>query len=83
MEERSLATYPTWERYVVLAHAVMNLSIRDRRHLFQLACTATSETFFPHFGFTLAEFATWYVLGDKRRAAVAPPPPRGVDLVAG
>ena len=67
--ERALLTYPTWERYTILAHVVMNLSIRDRRHVFQLAraADATPDLFFPQYGFTLAEFAVWYTLGDTHR----------------
>lgn len=69
--EHHLLTYPTWERYTVLSHVISNLSIRDRRQIFMLArntptCFST-ELFFPHFGFTLAEFAVWYTLGDNRR----------------
>ena len=70
--ERALLTYPTWERYTILAHVIMNLSIRDRRQIFQLtrgASAATPDLFFPEYGFTLAEFAVWYTLGDTHRKA--------------
>lgn len=69
--ERHLITYPTWERYTILAHVISNLTIRDRRQIFHLArSTNTSffaDLFFPNYGFTLAEFAVWYILGDNRR----------------
>lgn len=69
--ERQLITYPTWERYTILAHVISSLTIRDRRQIFQLArSTNTSfipDLFFPNYGFTLAEFAVWYTLGDNRR----------------
>ena len=69
--ERHLITYPTWERYTVLAHVISNLTIKDRRQIFQLARSANTsffpDVFFPNFGFTLAEFAVWYILADKRR----------------
>ena len=67
---RDLLTYPTWERYTVLAHAIGGLSVRDRRNVFQLvrrAAEVSPDLFFPLYGFTLAEFAVWHVLGDTRR----------------
>ena len=68
--ERDLLTYPTWERYVVLSHVISNLSIRDRRSIFLLARSepkASPNLFFPHFGFTLSEFALFYMLSEARR----------------
>jgi hypothetical protein len=69
--ERQLITYPTWERYTVLAHVISSLTIRDRRQIFQLARSTNTyffaDLFFPNYGFTLAEFAVWYTLGDNRR----------------
>lgn len=70
MEERDLLTYPTWERYTILSHAIAHLSVRDRRHIFQLVRRAddlTPDLFFPQYGFTLSEFAVWHILGDTRR----------------
>lgn len=56
-----MATYPTWERYTVLAHVVSQLTVRDRRLIFQLVRKegerATGDLFFPRYGFTLSEFA--------------------------
>lgn len=72
--ERDLITYPTWEKYTVLAHAITKLSIKDRRHIFQLARNAEHvcpDLLFPEFGFTLSEFAVWYTLGDGRRKTKA------------
>jgi hypothetical protein len=68
--ERALLTYPTWERYTVLAHAIAGLSVRDRRAIFQLVRRVeapTSDLFFPEYGFTLGEFAVWSVLGDRKK----------------
>ncbi len=70
--DRNLITYPTWERYTVLSHSILQLSVRERRQIFLLARNATlqnpsQDLFFPSFGFTLAEFAVWYILGDTRR----------------
>ena len=68
--ERSLLTYPTWERYTVLSHTISRLTTRERRRIFMIARgeRATSgDLFFPRAGFTLAEFAVWYTLGDTTR----------------
>lgn len=66
-----LTTYPTWQRYTVLAHCIASLTVRERRRVFQLARKSGgdwSAVFFPKYGFTLSEFAVWYTLGDRRRA---------------
>jgi hypothetical protein len=67
--ERQLITYPTWERYTVLAHVISSLTIRDRRKIFQLTRSTSfvPDLFFPNYGFTLAEFAVWNTLGVSRR----------------
>lgn len=69
---QELQTYPTWERYTVLSNCILQLTIRDRRRIFHLARQIEenqefTDVFFPHFGFTLSEFAVWYMLGDLRR----------------
>lgn len=68
--ERDLLTYPTWERYSVLSKVISTLSIRDRRQIFLLARSHVNpcpDLFFPRYGFTLSEFAVWYLLADTRR----------------
>lgn len=68
--ERQLLTYPTWERYTVLAHCIAQLSLRDRRRILQIARRLRSEwkdVFLPSLGITLTEFAVWYTLGEKRK----------------
>lgn len=70
--QREMLTYPTWERYTVLSHVISNMTIRDRRIVFQHTrshATCCEDVFFPRFGFTLGEFAVWYTLGDRRRKA--------------
>lgn len=70
MEERDLLTYPTWERYTILSHIIARLTVRDRRHIFQLVRRTedvSPDVFFPAYGFTLSEFAVWHILGDTRR----------------
>ena len=70
MDERDLLTYPTWERYTILSSRIAQLSVRDRRNIFQLVRRTdapTPDVFFPDYGFTLAEFAVWHILGDTRR----------------
>lgn len=77
MSDRDLVTFPTWERYSVIAHVVFNLSVRERRIIFQLARTTRADVlgdvFFPAFGISLSEFAVWYTLGDTRKRAARPP----------
>jgi len=70
MDDRSLSSYPTWERYTVLSHVISNLTIRDRRIIFQTARTSADSSpnlFFPSYGFTLSEFAVMHTLGETRR----------------
>jgi hypothetical protein len=72
--ERELYTYPTWKKYTVLAHAVANLTVKERRAIFSAARTAQHDTdpFFPEYGLTFSEFALFYTLGDTRRAKDKP-----------
>lgn len=67
--ERQLMTYPIWVRYTVLSSVIANLSIRDRRHIFQSMRrnAINPDLFFPEYGFTLSEFAVWHILGDSKR----------------
>ena len=91
--QRELLTYPTWERYTVLSRAIAGMTTRERRQIFTIvraAGTTSPDLFFPGSGFTLAEFAVWYTLGDttrrrsrRKRARASPgghgaepPPPR-------
>ena len=70
MERRHLITYPTWERYTVLADVISKLSVRDRRRIFQIARNVDGNwdnIFIPEFGMTLSEFAVWYTLGEHRK----------------
>lgn len=68
---RELLTYPTWERYTVLADVIGRLTMRERRVIFQLMRQVdppSTDVFFPRLGFTLAEFAVWHILGSRRTA---------------
>ena len=72
--ERDLLTYPTWERYTVLAHIIAHLPVRDRRQIFQHVRRfdpPSADIFFPEYGFTLSEFAVWHILSDVRRPTFA------------
>ena len=76
MKEHTLLTYPTWERYSVLAHAVFSLDVRERRQIFQMSRSRGSnmDIFFPKFGITFAEFSVWYTLCDvRKKGGLAPP----------
>lgn len=70
MQSTSL-THSNWERYLVVAHVVSRLSIKERRCIFQntrgFTADEARDIFFPQHGFTLAEFAVWHTLGDVRR----------------
>jgi hypothetical protein len=71
-DERNLTTFPIWERYTVLGHHIMELAMKDRRHIFSLVrqtADASPDLFFPGYGFTLSEFAVWHIIGDSRRKA--------------
>jgi hypothetical protein len=71
MREQALLTYPTWERYTVLAHAVAQLDVRERRGVFVLARAAPAgpspDLLYPALGMTLSEFAAWHTIGDGTR----------------
>jgi hypothetical protein len=71
MHERALLTYPTWERYNVLARAIGQLPVRERRVVFAHARAegASPDLLFPAHGFTLGEFAVWHVIGRGGGAA--------------
>ena len=82
MRDQALLTYPTWERYTVLAHAVSHLGVRERRGIFVLARAAASgpspDLLYPALGMTLSEFAVWHTIGDatRRRGGGHGRPPR-------
>lgn len=66
----SLMTFATWRKYIVIARHVDKLRVRDKRNIFHLMRECehiTADTFFPEYGITAGDFATWYVLKDSRR----------------
>ncbi len=68
--EQTLITFPTWEKYMVIANTIEELRVKDKRMIFQILRKypeATKDYFFPHFGFTTAEFACWQILTDGRK----------------
>jgi hypothetical protein len=71
MFDRDPTTYPSFARYSCVANTVFSLTIRDRRNIFHLIRTnrdvLTSNTFFPAFGLTIAEFALFYALHEGRK----------------
>ena len=69
MRPEELLTYPSWERYTVLSRVIQALSIKDRRCIFNAMRSAPEydvNVFFPDYGFTLGEFAVWYILFDSK-----------------
>ena len=68
--EKTLITFPTWEKYMVLSATIENLRVKDKRFIFHTlrkTPEATKDYFFPHFGFTTAEFSCWQILSDGRK----------------
>ena len=67
MEPHSISTY---YKNCRLWYIVSNLRVKDKRSLFCLMRTGDNisvNTFFPTFGFTAGEFATWQVLTENAR----------------
>jgi hypothetical protein len=65
---------PTYHKYQVMYDVIDNLRIKHKRRVFLLMreCeTLSINSFFPHFGFTAGEFATWHLLTDNIRKAAA------------
>lgn len=71
MEEHTFITYPTWKKYLILSRFIEHLRVRDKRQIFHImrryGDRLTHDSFFPHFGITAGEFATWQVLSDSRK----------------
>ena len=65
--EYSNINYPTWKKYIVLSRTIEGLRVKDKRNIFQMMRVkpnVNEDTFFPMYGFTAGEFATWQVLKD-------------------
>jgi len=72
MNVNNLMTYPTWERYTVLSHSILHLTIKDRRNIFMIirnnsVTCRDADIFFPAYGICLSEFAVWHILNEGRR----------------
>ena len=68
MNATTTLTTPTWEKYTVMSHVIYNMDSKDRRRIFLNARKApvpSPDLFFPKHGFTLAEFALWYLVGES------------------
>ena len=61
--------YPIWKRNVVLEQTVAALRVKEKRVLFQYMREqgVTCHTFFPQFGMTAGEFASWHIIADSGR----------------
>lgn len=73
-DEDCLITYPTWKKYVILSSHIDKLRVRDKRMIFQImrkTIDLSENTFFPSYGFTAGEFATWQVLAENRKSRKA------------
>jgi len=68
--EQQLITFTTWEKYMVISNTIETLRVKDKRlifHTLRKTPLATKDYFFPHFGFTTAEFSCWQILSDGRK----------------
>ena len=61
-------TWPTYQKYLVLAESIGDIQIRDKRTIFQLLRSNTdSNAFMPAYGFTSGAFCTWQILNEGKR----------------
>lgn len=69
--ERNFITYPTWKKYIVLSCFVEKLRVREKRQIFHIMRRSGEalehDTFFPQYGITAGEFATWQILCEHRK----------------
>lgn len=72
--EECFITHPTYRKYLVLSAKIDSLRMKDKRTLFNIMRKSQTEgaldhnTFFPEYGFTAGEFATWQILNDTGKA---------------
>lgn len=75
MEEHRFITYPTWKKYLILSSYIEHLRVRDKRQIFHImrrqGDSLTHNHFFPQYGITAGEFATWQILSDNRKTRSA------------
>lgn len=74
MYNTTAAGLPTWRKYVCIAQAVETLRVKDKRRIFQMMRHPGMhpDTFLPHIGLTLSEFAVFQVLADSQRRMQRP-----------
>ena len=64
----SMTTYSSWERCIVMSERISNLTIRERRAIFNIIKDTdpqhVANALLPTFGFTIGEFAVWYVINE-------------------
>jgi len=65
------STHVSHRKYKVIYDVIKDFSVKDKRRVFAEMRTAsievTPDTFFPQYGFTAGEFATWAVLTENNR----------------
>lgn len=63
--------FVTFRKYNILHDVIKDFSVKDKRRVFAEMRTTSlnvnSDTFFPQYGFTAGEFATWAVLTENNR----------------
>lgn len=77
-EHKSLITYPTFEKYIVISCVVEKLRVKDKRQLFHIMRknldTLHHNSFFPAYGITAGEFAVWQILMETKKVRRRPLP---------
>ena len=70
-DERFYITFPTWKKYIILSCFVEALRVKEKRQIFYLMRrnldTLDHNSFFPTYGITAGEFATWQILSETRK----------------
>jgi hypothetical protein len=68
MDDNKELTFPVWKRYIYTSKVVSNLSVKQRRDIFNtVRKIADTNVFFPKHGITFSEFAIWYILDDTEK----------------
>jgi hypothetical protein len=71
-DDRSLITFPTWKKYIVISCYIEGLRVKEKRQLFHIMRRHSSildhNSFFPLYGITAGEFAVWQVLSESRKS---------------
>ena len=67
-------TQPTFKKYVVMQHSLLNAKVKDKRRIFATMRRddISHNHLLPELGCTLGEFCMWHIIGESRRKSTAP-----------